>query len=150
MSYAEDIQGLNRLWDGHAEKFAGSVHGRFPAESVRNDVLSLRMQGLIGMKTREEIEADCARVDREMSAQKRRTARFENKYGVGGKGCKGYSKPQKRNLLAAVERELDLGYGIKDACRMVGITAKSYHKFRADLGRPKRTFKRGARKGARK
>jgi len=121
VSYAEDIRGLNRLCDMAAERFEGSVHGRFPKDVVAATVDKMRRAGLIRLKSPAEIRAACEQIDREQLA--RAPARSKSRYiGRGG-----YPADKRAAVVEMVETTMrENNLTMTQACSVVGTTPKSY------------------------
>ena len=128
-SMGESAAAMNRLCDVAADKFYRSPVGRFNAATIRRDVLSLRTKGLIRMKTREEIDADCAQIESKLN-----TRPVDTKAQFKGRG--GHTDSYRRKMVAEVERVMaETGLSMTQACYEVGTWPRSYRNWKAKLAK---------------
>lgn len=126
---AESAAAINLLCDAHAAKFERSVYGQFDGRVIANDVLSLRSQGLIRMKTQAEIDADSAAIEASQLGHKRKSASARHFVGRGG-----YPANRWAEVIAGVDRVMrESGVNLTTACDMEGTTVRSYRKWAAKL-----------------
>ncbi len=134
MSYSEDIRGLNRLCDKHADAFERSVHGRFPGKVIAAEVDRARLSGLIGRKSQKEIEADCALIDAENAKHPRPKQPRKGVYGLAQKR-RNFTDPQRKALLNKVHKEiLKGGVSASVACQRHRVSYPTFIDWRKRFG----------------